>query len=322
MRFHLLGCALLASVACLAAAPASAQRNESPEKRIERLEQELRAVQRKVFPNGAGATVTPELTQQSPATDPGGVPATNALADLTGRIDALETQLRELTGQSEQNGNRLRQIEEATTRLRESTASRLDALEQARTQPAATPAADASPPPSAKPAQAERPSSKPPRRQASATPAASTIPDWVSADTATSGGSGGSGGDAEEAYNAGFRLWEQKRYSEAQKALEAVVRNYPSHRFASWAGNLAGRAYLDAGNPAAAAKALLANYQANPKGERAADSLYFLGQALLALRQPANACKAYDELQDVYGPDMRDWLKQRLPTARAEAKCR
>ena len=36
----------------------------------------------------------------------------------------------------------------------------------------------------------------------------------------------------------------------------------------------------------------------------------------------ADACKAYDELQDVYGRSLRDYLKQRLPAARAEAKCR
>jgi TolA-binding protein len=127
---------------------------------------------------------------------------------------------------------------------------------------------------------------------------------------------------AEEAYNAGFRLWEAKRYGEAQQALEAVAKRYPDSKWASWASNLAGRAYLDAGKPATAAKTFLANYQGNPKGERAADSLYFLGQALVALDKPADACKAYDELQDVYGAGMRDWLRQRLPDARRLAKCR
>ena len=57
-------------------------------------------------------------------------------------------------------------------------------------------------------------------------------------------------------------------------------------------------------------------------GERAADSLYFLGQALVALKKPADACKAYDELQDVYGEGVRDYLRQRLPAARTAAKCR
>jgi TolA-binding protein len=283
-----------------AAAPAAAQRTESPERRIERLEQELRAVQRRVFPNGA--QVAPEIEQQPAAGVQAGVPASSAVADLTARLDSFEAQLRELTGQVEQNGNKLRQMENAFAQLRDSTGGRLDALERAGVAPAETARATESEAP-----QLPRPSaaatSAPPQR-----PAASS--------------SASRDGDAEEAYNAGFHLWEAKRYTEAQQALEAVAKRYPGSKWASWASNLAGRAYLDAGKPATAAKAFLANYQGNPKGERAADSLYFLGQALVALNKPADACKAYDELQDVYGATMRDWLKQRLPDARRQAKCR
>jgi hypothetical protein len=65
MRIHLLALALLAG----AAVPAVAQtRAETPEKRIERLEQELRAVQRKVFQGGA--YVTPEVTPGAPRPPP------------------------------------------------------------------------------------------------------------------------------------------------------------------------------------------------------------------------------------------------------------
>jgi TolA-binding protein len=230
------------------------------------------------------------------------VPASSAVADLTARIASLEGQLRELTGQVEQDGNRLRQLEEGLNRFRESTGGRLDALERAGA-PAAEP---------------ERPSTSTssPRPR----PAPAEAPD----DEPAAGPSASASGDAEaeEAYNAGFRLWESKRYTEAQKALDAAAKRYPKSKWASWANNLAGRAYLDAGKPATAAKTFLANYQANPKGERAADSLYFLGQALVSLDKPADACKAYDELQDVYGASMRDWVKTRLPAARTQAKCR
>jgi TolA-binding protein len=299
MRFHLLGLVLMAGVA----APAAAQRTVPIDKRVERLEQELRAVQRRVFPGG-GAYVAPEISGQAPAGTPSGVPASSAVADLTARIDSLESQLAALTGQVEQNGNRLRLVEEAVARLRETTSARLDALE--RPAAAAAPAAAVEPPRSTAPA---------PARTAPAVAAASStaVPAPAPASRADA---------AEEAYNAGFRLWDQKRYTEAQAALEEVSRRYPNSKWASWASNLAGRAYLDGGKPAAAARTLLANYQNNPRGERAADSLFYLGQALFKLNKPADACKAYDELQDVYGATMRDFLKQRLPGARAEAKCR
>ena len=70
-------------------------------------------------------------------------------------------------------------------------------------------------------------------------------------------------------------------------------RPIPDHRRVSWANNLAGRALLDKGQPRAAAEALLANYRRDPKGERAQDSLFYLGQALMKLGQPGQACKAY-----------------------------
>jgi TolA-binding protein len=120
---------------------------------------------------------------------------------------------------------------------------------------------------------------------------------------------------------AGYRLWEQGRYREAAKALEAVASKYPRHRRASYALNLAGRAYLDAGNATAAAQLFLQNYRNDKKGERAQDSLYYLGQSLMRLGKPAEACRVYRQLRTEYGPSLRDLLEQRLSQALADAKC-
>ena len=70
-----------------------------------------------------------------------------------------------------------------------------------------------------------------------------------------------------------------------------------------------------------AAEALLANYRRDPKGERAQDSLFYLGQALVKLNQPGQACKAYAELEDVYGASLRAPLTASLPAAKRQAKC-
>ncbi|WP_324751109.1 tetratricopeptide repeat protein [Sphingomonas sp. LY54] len=281
MRLHLLAVILMASVA----APASAQQAPTIDKRVGKLESEMRAVQRKVFPGG---NVEPEIRPETPVVAPGGVPASSAIADLTARVDALEAQLQTVTRQGEENAFRLRQLEDALTRLRSETEAR-----------AAEPV---TPPPAA--AQPSAPAASEPAPAASEVAPPST-------------------GDAgEDAYLTGYRQWEQKNYAAAQKTLEAMAKQYPKHKRASYAANLAGRAYLDDGKPATAAKVLLANYQNNPTGERAADSLYFLGQALMDLKKPAEACKVYDELRDVYGATMRAWLQQRLPQARTAAKCR
>jgi TolA-binding protein len=128
--------------------------------------------------------------------------------------------------------------------------------------------------------------------------------------------------DGEAAYDVGYQLWQQKKYDQAITALRAMTSAFPNHRRVSWANNLAGRALLDSGQPRAAAEALLANYRGNPKGERAPDSLFYLGQALFALKQSAQACKAYAELEEVYGDNMRGELKSLLPGAKSRAGCR
>jgi len=309
---------LLLALLVSSAAPALAQNRESTQQRLERIEQELRAVQRRVFP---GRNVEPEIgTAVQPGT-PAGTVGSSPAVDLSSRMDAIESQLRTLTGQSETNENRLRQIEEALTLLRTNYAARLDALEgrgaaaapkvTATTRPASPAPATIAPSGAA----TRRTGSQPPPDPA---PVASAPADPSPVNTPTSTNVD----EAEEAYNAGFRLWDQKRYPDAQRALEAMARTWPRHRLASWARNLAGRAYLDEGKPATAARMFLANYTDNPRGERAADSLFFLGQSLATLNKPVDACKAYDELREVYGENVREFLKERLPAARREANCR
>ena len=127
MRFHLLGLVLMAGAA---AVPAVAQDGNRVERRVDRLEQEMRAVQRRVFPGANVPYVGPEIEEQVRAPEQQGTAASSAVSDLTARVDALESQLAQLTGQVEQNGNRLRQLETAFASLRESTGSRLDALEK------------------------------------------------------------------------------------------------------------------------------------------------------------------------------------------------
>jgi TolA-binding protein len=125
----------------------------------------------------------------------------------------------------------------------------------------------------------------------------------------------------EDAYSEGFRLWRDGKYDQAITSLRAFIAGFPNHRRVSYAKNLIGRALLDKGEPRPAAEALLANYRSNPKGERAPDSLYYLGQALMQLNQPSQACKAYAELEDVYGSSVRPDLKTLVTKGKADARC-
>src|SRR3546814_19536543 len=97
-----------------------------------------------------------------------------------------------------------------------------------------------------------------------------------------------------------------------------MAKEHPDHRRASYARNLAGRAALDDGKPATAAKILLANYQDDPQGERAADSPFFLGEALMRFKKQADACKGYWAMQNVFGRPIRKILQQQVPHAKRE----
>jgi len=294
MRASLIGMILLASTAMPAVV--RAQPRETVERRVDRLEQQLRAVQRRVFPNG---NVEPEVAPQGPA-QPGGAPGGDAITSLTQRVDALETQLRVLTGQVEENGHRTQELQDQVARLRTELTARLDRVD---------------PPPGAAPPRTTEQSSEPPAEQPAEEPA--EPPPARSPRQATPPAVPAS---AEEAYNAGFRLWDQQRYGEAQAALEAAAARFPTGRWSSWTRNLLGRAYLDDNKPATAARILLANYNENPTGDRAADSLFYLGDALTRLNRRTEACRVYDELTRVY-PNVRDQIRSQLPQARRAARC-
>ncbi|MCF8707732.1 tetratricopeptide repeat protein [Rhizorhapis sp. SPR117] len=263
------------------------------EMRVGRLEKEMKAVQRKVFPGGSNQYFEPEITPApaAPATAPG-TPASSPIADLTARVDALEAQLANLTEQGEQNAFKLRQLEDMFNKYKAET--------EARLAPAA-PAIGAAPAP-------VKPTAAAPANEArKAAVAAIEKPDT---------------GDApEDAYIYGYRLWAAKFYPEAEAQLKSVVEKYPSHRRASFAQNLLGRAYLDEGKPALASVALYENYQKRPKGERAPDSLAYLGQALIQLKKTKDACKVYDEFDDVYGATATAALKDTVAKGRISAKC-
>ena len=293
LRFTLAGAALLA----VGAVPAQAQRVATPEQRIERLENQLRQVQRQVFPRGqpaatAGFSDEPAATQSSVRT-------------LNDRLNGLERQIADLVRQSEENGHRLTVIQAELAKLRTDQDDRIGALERAAAAAAAQPAASGI---------VTNTISAPPVTTTTLPPPATGTP-------ATTVAASDAPDPAEVAYDEGYQLWRSGKYDAAISSLRAFSSAFPKHRRKSWADNLVGRSLLDKGEPRAAAEALLANYRSNPKGERAADSLYYLGQALMQLNQPGQACKAYAELEDVYGASMRAELKRLLPSAKSEARC-
>lgn len=285
----------IAALLAFVGAPASAQSDLSG--RVGKLEGEMRAVQRKVFPGGGGQLIQPDVVAPIATPDAPGAPASSAVVDLTARVTSLEQQMAAMTGQIEQAGFQLRTLRGEFDAYRTATDARLAAAPAPRPAPAAGgPAEDDAP-------------------RAAATTTAAPVRAAAVERPAT-------GDPAEDSYLYGYRLWEAKRYAEAQTALKRTVADYPKSRRASYAQNLLGRAYLDDGKPSLASMAFYDNYKKMPDGERAPDSLLYLGQALVKLNKPADACKVYDELSDVYGAKMTAAMKGDVTRGRAAAKCK
>lgn len=320
--------ALGAPIAILALAAASAPviaQEGSTEARLRKAESEIRALQRKVFPGSDGKFFEPEITAAQP-TGSANRPSTTAVTDILARLDALESQLARLTSQTEENANAIQQL---TTRLAALEVTAGAAAAAAVPKPAApevnlsamtggaarpvsatptptpTPAATTA----ATPTRTSPPAARPTGPTAQRLAAVQAIAKPQTSDA------------GEDEYNYGFRLWEAKFYPEAQQQLSLFVEKYPRHARISHGRNLLGRAYLDDGKTAEAARWFLANHQANPQGERAPDSLLFLAQTMIAMKDTRRACIALATFSETYPAVAAGRLRSQYDANRAKVKC-
>ncbi len=286
-------------------APASAPATEV---RLKKVEAEVRALQRKVFPDGAGKFFEPEIAPPGttrPVTPL--APSGAAGTELIARIDAVEAALARATAQAEETANRMGKLE-----------ARLAALEAEAGAPASTsPVAVTAPPPrtsitgtvGANTAAMSAASTAPAKPSAARIAAVSAIEKPVSTDK------------GEDEYLYGYRLWEAKFFPEAVQQLKATTEKYPKHKRISHARNLLGRAWLDDGKPGTAAPVFLQNYQADKAGDRAPDSLLYLAVAMTKLKETPRACVVLAEFAEVYPRDAAGRLATQYASAKAGVKC-
>ena len=332
---------LLAGIATVALPGVAAAQDD--EARIRRLEAEIRALQRAVFPGGDGRYFAPEVnTSSGQQAQPVGTPSNSALTDVLARLDALEAQLARMTAREEENANAIAQLR---ARLDE-TAAAAEAGDTAAAQPsgpiplpnvaqsgsqasvpARTATATPAPTPTPTPARSSTPSPTPaPARNAAATPAAATpaagrpTAARVAAVQAIAKPSTDDAGDDEYTY--GFRLYEAGYFPEARQQLSLFLQKYPSHARVSYARNLLGRSFLDDGQPREAATHFFENYQKDKNGARAADSLLFLSEAMVAIGDTNRACIALAEFGESYPTLATGRLKEQYDRDRSKVTCR
>ena len=325
------------------AAPLVAQSSPpaDPEPRLRKIEAEVRALQRQVFPGSDGKFFAPQVTPGA-VTNPGapGVPATTPVTDLLTRMDSVEAQIARLTAQSEETANRVAQIEAKLAAM--ATPAPAPGVDGPAALPSAggTSPAAATPVPSlsvgsgpaptppaeavaTRPAPANRPAATPPVTVKPAAtkpaPTAKPSPQRVAAVQKIVKPESGNAGDDEYSY--GFRLWEAKFYPEAQQQLRLYVDKYPRDAKISFGRNLLGRAFLDDGKPRDAAPWFLKNYQSDKKGARAAESLLYLAEAMRQINDTSRACIALAEFADSYPGETTGRLKGLYDATRKAVTC-
>lgn len=296
-------CMALALAGTAMAAPAFGQ--SDGELRIKKLEAEVRALQRKVFPGGDGKYFEAEIARPAPATTTGPATVTpGPVNDLLGRIDAVESALARITAQTEENANRMGKLE-----------ARLAAIEGGAAPivlPTAAPEATARP---ASITGSLAANTAAMAGTSAAKPSADRIAAVAAIERPVSGDKG------EDDYLYGYRLWEAKFYPEAAQQLKATVDRYPKGKRISYARNLLGRAYLDDGKPGTAAQVFLQNYQADKAGDRAPDSLLYLAVAMTRLKETQRACVALAEFADTYPGEAAGRLATQYGAAQKAVKC-
>ena len=310
---------ILLSGAAVTAPPARAQSGQrgAIEGRVDRLEGEMRAVQRKVFPGGSGQYVQPDNRPANPETILPGSP-TSPVADLTTRVDSLETQLRGMIAQIETNQHKV-QVLDARIKALEASAAAAPAPAPIEAGPIERPLP--SKPPIDKPVV---PKPIPPKAPAAATIKAVGATDPTRVASVAAVERPATGDVAEDTYLYGYRLWAAKLYPEAEAQFTAVTTKFPTHKRASYAQNLLGRSYLEEGKPSLASLAFYDNYKKWPDGDRAPESLYYLAQALVKLGKPAvQVCKVYTELTRSYAAKVEadPRMKAGVAKGRADSSC-
>jgi TolA-binding protein len=268
-------------------------------KRVETLEGQMRAVQRKVFPGGSPKYFEPEFPQGQ---QPGAVsnepaPSTTAIADINVRLQALERQIAEITGRQEQSENRTRLLEEQFRKFKEDVEFRLNAAAPAPSPapqvtvpsvapPVATPAVPGTVPPkiaAVKPT-TTAPVAKPPAPLPPSTASVAIKPPV----------------QTDAPYQAAYTAYQAKRYDDAIAMFEDFVTKNPKHALASNALFWQGKAYHAKKQFGLAARSHLRGYDRYREADKAEVNLLGLAESLVAVGRSQQACEAISEHQAVY----------------------
>ncbi|MFD2263623.1 tol-pal system protein YbgF [Lacibacterium aquatile] len=281
------------------------------------------------------------LAQVPPTAD---IPVT---AQLTIRIQQLEGEIRQLTGQIEEQSYNLQQLKVKQERFQTDAEFRLSELEKHATAPAADAAATAPAAPArplapgqlaTTPAPAAVAPGAPPRDLGSipagaanapvrltppGTAQTAAVPPAAAAPAAAAPAAAAvrlPAGTTKQQYEYAFEFVKKQEYGSAESALRQFVTNNPNDELAGNAQYWLGETYYVRGSYADAAQQFLTGYQKYPKSPKAPDNLLKLGLSLANTGKTKEACAAYGRFTSEYG-NASEFLMRRVREERQRLAC-
>jgi tol-pal system protein YbgF len=216
--------------------------------------------------------------------------------DMESRLSALETQIRNLTGQVEQATYQSQQTNVALQKMSSDTDFRIQQLEQrqaAMTPPPTTPMpiAGAMAPPD------NGPITNLPAATAMMPPAGAVITNTVEQPAAANQDAPAT---PEELYNRAYSEMQRKEYGTAQQDFKSFLASNPYSKLVPNAEYWLGEIYYAQGNYKLASATFADGYQKFPKGAKAPDNLLKLGLSLEQQNRTKDACTVMRQLVKDY----------------------
>ena len=257
---------------------------QSVRKRLDIIEKQLKAVQRKVFKPGSEfpRQADEQPTRQTPAVSGANV----RLADIESRIAQMETQLRQLTGRMEESNyqaDKLKQQMEVMARDYEFRLKELEAADSKTVKPAV------------------------PEDRAADKPANDNTTDILPK------------GTAQQQYSYAQKLVTKGQYAKAEAALGEFLKRYPKAKLAGNAQYWLGQTYYVRKMYTRATRAFLEGYNSYPDSPKAPAFLLKIGMSLNAMGEKVDACDAYRELASRFPDSMEN--KNKRPPEEKRAGC-
>jgi tol-pal system protein YbgF len=281
-------------VLCALAEPAVAANERDVTNRVRRLENEVETLSRAIY--------------KGEAPPPGAFAGRSEdTANLTVRLDQLETQIRELTGKLEEQNNQMDKLKNQLERMSNDIAEQANTLAN-NSVPYAVP-----PPPPPVLRQPETNDLTAPYPQDSGRTKGGNY-QW-SSDTAGEPTLGTLGSVSQPndvgaiAYENAFSLLKNGQYDAAEQGFQTFLGQYPNHTLAGNAKYWLGESYYARGQYDKASRTFAEAYQEYPKGAKAPDNLLKLGLSLAGLGKKEDACIALAQIEKDFatsaGPVLR-----------------